>query len=385
MYAKNEAEDLAFDADFDNGSLDRVVRMGLNWYHLMLRPDTGFFFHFRVKGCKDREIIFEYWTRETTGNAQCPMSGRKPPAVAARPPWPQPYELKPYVSYDGRNWEPVDRMEQDFRFPRSFRFTHRFTSDEAFVCNAWPYPHGDMVEWLKTLEEESNVAIGAIGESRNGVTQPLLTIPAKPGSKDLVVLIGREDADEPLGSWGIEGMVRRLLAEEAQELLQRYTFQIVPMVCVDGVIAGATHSAGYGYGGWRWHEQPSPTEIENVKKAIRSWIEQGYRIQLAGKLHGGHSVLTDQAKAFPSQNAMTSSPAIREALTKYTDEFWIGNVVDLQIRPRGYFERFLLDEFEFGQSFATHIQGATPKAARQCGEGLMRSLAVWLLEEGKRA
>jgi len=243
-------DDLGFDADFESGSLDRVIRLGVNWYHVMLRPDTSHFFHFRVKGCANREIIFEYQARETIAGAQCPLSGRKPPQSSAKPPWSQSCERRPFVSYDGRTWEPVDSMEQDFRFPRSFRFTHRFTGDEAFICPAHPYRYSDMEEWLAPLAGNPQVEIGTIGESRNGVNQPLLTIPAEPVSKDLVVLIAREDSDEPLGSWGVEGIVRHLLAEESQDLLRRYTFRIVPMVCVDGVIAGASHSAGYGYGGW---------------------------------------------------------------------------------------------------------------------------------------
>ena len=378
---EREAEGVTFDADFDNGSMDRMVRLGVNWYHLMLRPDTSFFFHFRVRGGQGREIIFEFAQQEKTSNAQCPLSGRKPPAAAARPSWPQPCEAKPYVSYDGRTWSPVDHMEQDFRFPRTFRFTHRFAADEAFVCCAHPYKHGDMKEWLATIEEDPRVEVGSLGESRNGVDQPLLTITGDRASRDLVVLIAREDSDEPLGSWGIEGVVRRLLAEESKGLLQRYTFKIAPMVCVDGVIAGATHSAGYGYGGWRWHEEPAPAEIENVKRALRGWIGGGYRLKLAGKLHSGHALLPTQEEAANSQNVLTSSPEIRDALTRHTDECWIGKVSDLQIRPLGYFERFLLDTFGLSHTFATHIQGATPENARRCGEGLMQNIAAWLMEQ----
>ena len=375
---KRQNDQLKFDADFENGSMDRIVRLGVNWYHLFLRSDTWYFFHFRVRGCRGREIIFEFDQNEATHSAVCPYIGK-----GVGPTYEQCCEEnKPFVSYDGKTWRRVDRMETSRNFPRRYRFTHTFSKNEAYVCYTHPYTYSDMLAWLETVKKNPLVKIESIGKSRNGISQPLLTITENSSSRDLVVLIVREDSDEPLGSWGIEGVVRRLLASESKKLLQRYTFKIVPMVCVDGVIAGATHSAGYGYGGCRWHEEPAPAEIENVKSAIKQWVKQGYRLKLAGKLHGGYRLSATQkdAPVVKDQDTLTSNPAIRDALKRYTDEFWRGIPTDLQIRPKGFFERFMLDEFNFGNIFGTHIQGATPENARRCGEGLMKNINAWLSE-----
>ena len=378
---EREGDQLAFDADFENGSMDRMVRLGANWYHLALRPDVYSFFHFRVRGCQGREIIFEFTRRETASNAVCPFMARSLSVSPATSCWPEPCGPKPVVSYDGRTWHSADHMEVDPRFPRSYRFVHRFLENEAYVCYTQPHTYSDMLAWLETIKDNPLVELGSIGESRNDVSQPLLTITGDSSSRDLVVLIAREDCDETLGSWGIEGVVRRLLASESEELLQRYTFKIVPMVCVDGVIAGATHSAGYGYGGGRWHEEPAPDEIENVKSAIREWVEQGYRLKLAGKLHGGSYLRSTQEQALNSQDTLTANPAISDALRRYTDEFWVGKPTDLQIRPPGFFERFMLDAFGSRNTFGTHIQAATPENARLCGEGLMKNIGAWLSNE----
>ena len=380
---KRDNVELDFDADFENGSMDRVLRLGANWYHLFLRPDSSSFFHFRVRGCQGREIIFEFSRRETTAYPRCPFSATKPsilPAPSAAPCSPEPAGPKPLVSYDGRTWETVDHMETDPRFPRSYRFVHKFRENEAYVCYSHPYTYSDMLAWLDTVKKSPLVKLESIGKSRNGVSQPVLTVADDSPSKDLVVLIAREDSDEPLGSWGIEGVVRRLLAPDSKKVLQRYTFKIIPMVCVDGVIAGATHSAGYGYGGGRWHEEPAPAEIENVKRAIREWVELGYRLKLAGKLHGGSHLTSTQEGALRWQDTITMCAAISDALARHTDEFWVGRPNPLQIRPPGFFERFMLDAFGFGDVFATHIQAATPENARRCGEGLMRNIGAWLSE-----
>ena len=38
----------------------------------------------------------------------------------------------------------------------------------------------------------------------------------------------------------------------------------------------------------------------------------------------------------------------------------------------------MLDTFHFDDTFATHIQAATPDNARRCGEGLMKNIAALL-------
>ena len=50
---------ITFDSDFEGGSLDRAIKMGENWYHLKLRPDTWYYFSCRIRGCKGKNIIFE--------------------------------------------------------------------------------------------------------------------------------------------------------------------------------------------------------------------------------------------------------------------------------------------------------------------------------------
>jgi len=372
---KIKEDKIKFDANFENGSMDRMVRMGPDWYHLMLRPDSWHFFHFRVRGCRGREIIFEWSNQEIVAYDERPAKGTIRPV---------PLKLwVPVVSYDGKTWQRVDHAEVDPRFPRNYRLVHKFTENEAYLCYGHPYTHRDLLAWLETIKKNPSVKLESIGRSRNGMEQPLLTITGNNSSRDMVVLLAREDSNETLGSWGIEGVVRRLLAAESKEVRQRYIFKIVPMVGVDGVIAGAMHSAGYGYGGGRWQEEPAPAEIENVKRAIKKWVSQGYRLKLAGKLHGWDA-LCDRDR-HDHQDIGASNPAIRDMLMRYTDEFWYATPTELQIRPRGLFERFILDEFASGNTFFTHIQGATPEGARRCGEGLMKNIGMWLLKtSGKR-
>lgn len=361
---------LSFDADFENGTLGGVVRLGLDWYHIGLRPDTHYRFHFRVRGCGGREVVFEFACRNIKdpryNEGRWTWSVNNPPTM-------------PVVSYDGRNWRPVDHFERHEQEIGMYRFRHRFDGDEAYLCHQHPYTYSDLLDWLRALPKPAGLVVDVLGRTRNGFPQPVLTVAEESASRDLAVLIAREDADETTGSWGIEGLVGALLGPAFQELRARCTFKIVPMVGIDGVVAGAHHSAGYGYGGCRWHEDPSPAEIETVKNGMRQWVRQGYRLKLAGKLHGHHSFgmgdcLCDGVK--------TPLPALKKAfeegLTRYSCGAWSVNRGEVTIRPQGFFERFVLDEFGALETFATHICGGSPDQARRGGEALLHGIERWL-------
>ena len=365
---------LEFDADFENGSLDRVVRLGPDWYHIILRQDTWYRFFFRVKGCAGREIVFEFTCREIHTPGYSEGRGRwyvtDPPSM-------------PLISYDGVHWEPVEHIEKHRQDPGKYVFRHTFVEDEAFVSHHHPYTYSDMLAWLKTLDGVSGIRIDMLGKTRNGFPQPVLTLTDAASSKELVVLICREDADEITANWGVEGLVRALLSPGFQDVLKHYTFKIVPMVGIDGVVAGAHHSAGYGYGGNLWHQTPSPIEIENVKNGIRQWIGEGYRLRMFGTLHGveswrGGNTMFDGIR--------TASPALRDAFVEGMAQYTKGwktpwrheNSSGVKVRDKGFRERWVLDEYGVSEVFETHILGETPDQARRGGEALMHGLAHWL-------
>lgn len=386
-------EAVSIDGDFESGCLGWVTRLGEDWYDLQLRPDTWYWLHFRVRGAKGRQLILEFNTRNIDNpaydhgrnrwilpriNPQHSDSEQNAENENLEGP---DYLLKPVVCENGIDWRPVDDIEPAGSLPGRFRIIHRFESDDATICYSQPYTHSMMLEWMEGVKADARVDVGSIGSSRLGINQPLLSITASPACRDMVVLISREDADESPGSWGLEGLVSELLAESNRSLLERFVFKIVPMVCIDGVIAGATHSAGYGYGGLRWHMEPAPREIQNVKNALREWVADGFKVRLAGKIHGGQSLKPSAALALAANDVTVGDEKLWQVLTSTTSDYWQPKTFlsgKAQVRPKGYFERFVLDEFGLSAVFATHIQGSSPEGARKCGAGLMRALAAYL-------
>ncbi len=364
---------IIIDSDFENGSLDRAIRLGENWYHLKLRPDTWYWFHCRIKGCKGREITFELTCAD--------ISYRAPGYEAGKGRWDFGNGIynRPVVSYDQKKWQRVDFVEKDSTMVGTFRFRHTFTEDEAYICYSHPYTYTDLKSYLQRIKDNPLIKIETLGKTRNGIAQPILTITKNKKNKKLVLLIFREDADEVTTSFAAEGLINHLLDKKdkkVNQILEKYIFKIVPMVSIDGVIVGATYSAGYGYGGFRWHESPAPKEIENIKEATKRWVREGYKMVVAGKIHGGQQLLSDMPKRRP--DIIVSEASLRDVLVSTKDKYWNPIARDLAIRPRGYFERYLLDEFGFKICFGTHVQGGEPDDAKKCGKGLAKAIIEYL-------
>jgi len=359
---------ITFDSDFENGSLDRAIKLGENWYHLCLRPDTWYWFHCRIRGCKGKEIIFQF---------TCSPDIKSPGYEEGKGRWEfgEGVYNRPVVSYDKKAWEKVGRIEQDVQLPGTFRFRQTFREDEAYICYSYPYTYSDLTAWLETLVGNPLVSREAIGKTRNGLDQPCLTLTANQETRDLVAIIAREDADEVTTSFAVEGMVSVLLSEEASRALDKYVFEIVPMVSIDGVVAGSTFSGGYGFHTARWQESPSPPEIENVKQAVAGWAAQGYRFVLAGKMHGGQCI---PKPGSGHMDIRTNDPRLRDVLTSTVDEYYHPRAQDLSLGFPGRYERYLYEEYGVRVTFSNHAQGEDPDGVRGYGRGLMRAILTYL-------
>ena len=51
-------------ADHEGGCLDRAVKCAEDFYALLLRPDTWYYFNFKITGCKGKNIIFQFMCRD---------------------------------------------------------------------------------------------------------------------------------------------------------------------------------------------------------------------------------------------------------------------------------------------------------------------------------
>lgn len=362
-------------AEHEGGCLDRAIRCGENFYALELRPDTWYYFNFKITGCKDKEIIFQFTCRDLDPGPRALST----PQDQGRDRWNYgDWIVEPSISYDnGKTWERTKGIFKKNGVKGTYCFKHTFKEDTAIVSHAPTYTYTDLCNYLKKFEDIPFVKIGSIGKTRVGVDTPRLTITKNPDSRETIVIISREDADEMTGSFAAEGYLDYLVsgAEEVEAALNKYIFEIIPMVGIDGVIAGCTHSAGYGYGGQWWHyEDEAPQEVKNVKNFIRELAKSGQTFPLTGKIHGyGHF-------SFPNSDYIANNKRLYDALDKNAS----GWIVDppnkyqmansMGIREKGLYERFMLDEFDPEHIFCCHIGGLDQDGSRAAGKGLMQNI-----------
>lgn len=370
---------LVFTSDYEGGSLDRAVRCGKNYYSLLLRPDSWYYFNFHVTGCKDLELVFQFCARELSSD---------PPAVfhegGLRWRAADGALIKPVYSYDGKTWHQVDSMLKAGGVKGSYIFRQRFTENEVYIGYSSTYLYSDLQAYLARLSQNSLVQISSVGSTRCGVDMPLVTITRNPQVKDTILFISREDSDEIVSSYAAEGMLDFLISgdPDAEWLLERYIFRMVPMVSIDGVMAGCVHSAGYGYGGSRWNDPVSPRELENIKDYARKLAASGQRIVFAAQMHSAQTMDRTLKDCYDGHEIdfYTHNEPLYKTLLTHTTEYWnpYPNACTLEMSAVGFFNRFLIDNFNVNDCFCTHVQGSNPDEGRFCGRDLLRAVIAYL-------
>lgn len=360
-------------ADHEGGCLDRAVKCAEDFYALILRPDTWYYFNFKITGCKGKNIVFQFVCQDILAPNHNEGRGR----------WLYNGHIeKPLVSYDnGKNWEEVESIRKLGCMPGQFIFSNTFREDEAIVGFSPTYLYTDLQNYLKKIEGNPLVTISDIGKSRSGRAVPRVTVASNKDCKKVFVLIGREDADEVTGSTSIEAAIDWSLSDDpiAKRFLEKYRFECIPMVGVDGAVYGSTHSAGYGYGGDTYHLDPAPLEVQNVKDFIKKLARDGDEIIFAGKLHGGMRYTSHHPIDY-----LTASIKLDHYLKENKYGYWqpVYRPGSLTIRPLGFFERFVQEELLLSEVFGCHVNGISKEACYGCGKDLMITLANYLEKEG---
>ena len=365
---------ITFDADFENASLGEVTRYSDTWYHIGLRPDTAYWTHFRIRGCKGREITFTLtfedrafanrWGVVDTGNPERPdMRCRNP-----------------YLSYDGVHWQHFGFAASYVSMPRTVSFRHTFEEDEAFVCYTIPYTYSDLGKYLDAIRDEPCVRVESLGKTAGGNDLPLVTVEGNPQAEELIFLICREDGDEPTSNNALEGLINRLMAggPPIDAMLARCTVKIVPMVAIDAVMMGTPYGGPWDVMARRWLDASPLPEIAHIKRALRDWFD-AYRIRLIGKVHGGQTYDNPPVWDFRVFDLELRKLIPSERPTEL-DPVWnpyLANTVPW-VRTLPIIESYLQKEYDFWHFFSTHTNGRDPDNLREQGGRFAELLAAFV-------
>src|SRR6185369_7893945 len=121
------------------------------------------------------------------------------------------------------------------------QFSIEMTGPSLYVARLEPYRLSELDRFLTRIQKQPVVEIAKIGKTVEGRDLEMIRVgdPAAPHS---VLLRARAHPWEPGGNWIVEGLVDRLLTNDAdaKQFLKRYCVYIMPMANKDGVARGRT-------------------------------------------------------------------------------------------------------------------------------------------------
>ncbi len=235
------------------------VEISLMYDHERSSPNRAAgHWHFRVEAPQGSKLTL------ILGNLENIYNGRKGS--------PAKEETMSFVSVDGRTWRPA---EMELLEGNRLKLELTMEADVVYVARLEPYRLSDLEKFLEEIRPHPQVQISEIG--RTVEDRPLEII--RIGNQDApnrLLLRGRAHAWEPGGNWVIEGLVRRLLADDprSKAYLERYCVYVMPMANKDGVARGWTRFNVQGKDLNRnWDVKPDPALCpENY--ALETWIEK---------------------------------------------------------------------------------------------------------------
>jgi len=201
-------------------------------------------------------------------------------------------ELKTAViSENGRDWKsvPLEHLATN-----RVRLHVEMPGPRLYVARVKPYRLSDLDKFLAAIRPNPLVQVSAIGRTVQGRELEIIRM-GYPQAPSRLLLRARAHPWETAGNWMVEGLVRRLLRDDAdaKEYLKRYCVYILPMANKDGVALGRTRFNLQGRDLNRHWDKPADPQLAPEDAALEKWLEgmikAGHPPHLALELHNDGS------------------------------------------------------------------------------------------------
>lgn len=239
-----------------------------------------------------------------------------------------PHYFLPFYSLDNVDWIQFPESSVKQLAPDTVQITLQFTQPKIWFARYIPYTYSRLLRYLDGVKQKPDTTITYLGRTPGGRRMPLVTITEQQGieAKERVIIHARTHPGEVGASLVLEGLINFLLSdsESARSLRRRVIFSIVPMVNIDGVVAGnnRTNTAGINLEG-QWIQastsplkldpKKTPGEIKLLNKAFRDMVASGVPVTVALNLHTSAGQPSDNLFAFPHFGPIGRGYSSREA------------------------------------------------------------------------
>ena len=278
----NAPHPLAFiDTSFENASAvwyefapDGTVRVHLLYDHERSSPNRAAgHIHFRLQAAPGSKLTLEFKNLDNVWNGKSGSVAR---------------ELKTLVvSEDGQSWRSVPTES----LPDNRVLLHvEMPGPKLYVARVEPYRLSDLERLLDDVRGHALVQISAMGRTVQGRALEIVRV-GRENAPFRVFVRARAHPWESGGNWVVEGLVRRLLKDDAstREFLDRYCVYILPLANKDGVALGRTRFNLLGKDLNRDWDEPADPKLAPENHALEQWLEgmirAGRKPHLALELH----------------------------------------------------------------------------------------------------
>lgn len=257
-----------------------VIQVHLNYDHERESPNRAAgHIHFLMHAKPGTRLTLEFRNLDNVWNG-------RPGSVAK--------ELKSVmVSADGRTWKGVDTVALP---TNRVQVTLDMPGPRLYVARLEPYRISDLDRLLESIRPNPLVAIETIGKTVGGRELEIVRI-GREDAAHRVFIRARAHPWESGGNWVVQGLIRRLLSDEAgaRRFLAHGAVYVMPMANKDGVARGMTRFNLRGKDLNRNWDKPADPELAPENHALETWLDgsvrAGRRPDLALELHNDGSGL----------------------------------------------------------------------------------------------
>ncbi|XP_063106597.1 cytosolic carboxypeptidase 3 isoform X2 [Cavia porcellus] len=243
---------LMFEARFESGNLQKVVKVAEYEYQLTVRPDLFTnkhtqWYYFQVTNTQ-AEMVYRFTIVNFIKPASLYNRGMRPLFYS---------EKEAKIHHIG--WQRIgdqikyyrNNLGQDGRHFFSLTWTFQFphNKDTCYFAHCYPYTYTNLQEYLSGINNDPvrsrfcKIRVLCHTLARNMVYVLTITTPLKntdSRKRKAVILTARVHPGETNSSWIMKGFLDYILGDshDAQLLRDTFVFKVVPMLNPDGVIVG---------------------------------------------------------------------------------------------------------------------------------------------------
>ncbi|XP_040584664.1 cytosolic carboxypeptidase 3 isoform X2 [Mesocricetus auratus] len=243
---------LVFEARFESGNLQKVVKVADYEYQLTVRPDLFTnkhtqWYYFQVTNTQ-AEIVYRFTIVNFTKPSSLYNRGMRPLFYSEK-------EAKIH----NIGWQRIgdqikyykNNLGQDGRHFFSLTWTFQFPHDKdtCYFAHCYPYTYTNLQEYLSGINSDPvrsrfcKIRVLCHTLARNMVYVLTITTPLKNSDsrkRKAVILTARVHPGETNSSWIMKGFLDYILGDSSDARLLRdtFVFKVVPMLNPDGVIVG---------------------------------------------------------------------------------------------------------------------------------------------------